>query len=667
MKRAAVKRAAVKRLVLAVAVVGLVVGLDRAFPPDLSRLAHPGGMIRDPEGRVLALRAAPGGVWRFATRAEDVSPIMLRLLVAVEDRRFYEHPGVDPLAAVRAVAQAVRAGHVVSGGSTLTMQVARLLAPKARTFGNKLIECVRALQLTERSDKTQVLGMWLSLAPFGGNLVGVEAASRAYFGKDSSGLDAAEAALLVALPRRPEALRPDLHPAAARLARDRILLAAGREGLLSKAEVAASLAEPVPTRRLAMPDDVPLLFARRGGDLVTTIELPLQEALAGLAREELAELPGNVSLAVMIVDMRERAVIAAFPGDAGNVARAGEMDLTRAVRSPGSALKPFLYALSFEDGLAGPETLLPDAPERFGFYAPEDFSHRFSGRVSAAEALRRSLNLPAVTLLARYGPERFFATLRGAGLRLPEGAAASLPVILGGAGITLDHLLALYAALGTDGRVAALRYVAGRPAPSAALLSPAAAEAVAAILTRPFPGGGPAGIAWKTGTSAGNRDSWALGFDRRHAVGVWIGRPDGSARAGKAAADVALPVLARVFGLLKAAPRPEAWTGPASAGQAGAGPAGPAMLGAAPAADPLCILSPPAAAALSGEAPIVLRAGGGRRPLSFLVNGAPIPSVAALRAVEWQPPSPGFYRVTVLDAAGHAAETSLRVVAAAAP
>jgi len=653
-----------KRLVAALAALALLAagtaGLDRAFPPDLSRLAHPGGMLRDPEGRVLALRAAPGGVWRFATRAGDVSPIMLRLLVAVEDHRFYIHPGVDPLALVRAVAQAVRAGHVVSGGSTLTMQVARLLSPKPRTIGAKLIECLRALQLSERFDKRQILSMWLSLAPFGGNLVGVEAASRAYFGKDAIALDPAEAALLVALPRRPEALRPDHHPHRAARLRDRILMAAGREGLLRPAVLAAALAEPVPTRRLPMPDDVPLLFARRGGDLVTTIERPLQRALAALADDELTSLPPNVSMAAMIVDLQDRAVVAAFPGDAGNVLRAGAMDLTRAVRSPGSALKPFLYALAFEDGLATPDTWLPDGPERFGLYAPEDFSHRFSGRVTAAAALQRSLNLPAVALLARYGPERFAASLEDFGLRLPQGSAASLPVILGGAGITLDHLLALYVALATDGSVAPLKYLPGATSRPVKLLSRVSAAEVAAILTRPIPGSNVRGIAWKTGTSAGNRDSWAIGFDRAHAVAVWIGRPDGSARPGRAAADVALPVFARIFGLLPASPR-------SSDASSIAASEVPESLGEAPASDPLQILSPPPEATFSGLVPIPLRAAGGERPLTFVVNGTPIPSILALREVQFLPPSPGFYQVTVLDAAGHSAETSLRIVDAPPP
>ncbi len=462
---------------------------------------------------------------------------------------------------VRAALQAARAGHVVSGGSTLTMQVARLLAPGPRTLGAKLTESLRAVQLSAHYDKPAVLGMWLSLAPFGGNLVGVEAASRAYFGKPAAALDPAEAALLVALPRRPEALRPDRYPGRARALRDRILAQAARDGLLTSAEAAAAMAEPVPTRRYPMPDLVQTAFAGRAadlaqGDMITTLDRPLQLALAARAREELQRLPPRVSLAVMIADLRTRAVLAAAAGDQGNPERSGWLDLTRAVRSPGSALKPFLYALAFEEGIAAPGTPLPDGPQRFGDFAPEDFARGFSGRVTAADALRRSLNLPAVTLLARYGAQRFAAALRGAGLVLPRDAEASLPVVLGGAGLTLRRLMSLYAALGTDGRLVPLRLLASDPAADGSvLLSPAAAGTVSGILTRPFPGGGPGGIAWKTGTSAGNRDSWAFGFDREHLVGVWVGRPDGTVRPGEAAADVALPILARVFALLPPAPR----------------------------------------------------------------------------------------------------------------
>lgn len=630
---------------------GAIVAADRAFPPNLSRLSAPGGTVRDARGKMLALRATKDGVWRLTTHVPDVSPFFVNLLVAVEDRRFYDFPGVDPLAALRAVWQAVRAGHVVSGGSTITMQVARLLYPEPRTLSAKLIECVRALQLSERFDKRQILSMWLSLAPFGGNLVGVEAASRAYFGEPARELDPAQAALLIALPRRPEALRPDRHPAAAHRVRDRIIRLAESLGLLNRAQARAALAEPVPAHRLPMPDDVPLVFSRRGSAVDTTLQRPLQQALYALAENELQHLPPRVSLAVLVADLRARTVLAAFPNDVGNADRAGELDLTRAVRSPGSTLKPFLYALAFEDGLAGPRTLLPDAPQEFMGYAPEDFSHHFSGRVTAAEALQRSLNLPAVTLLARYGPGRFVAQLSRAGLSLPPRATGSLPVILGGAGITLRHLLALYCALATDGRVVPLRFTAAPEGEADTLLSPAAAEEVAAILTRPFPTRGPEGIAWKTGTSAGNRDSWAVGFDRKKAVAVWIGRPDGSARPGEAAADTAVPVLMRVFGLLPEAPRVLSQPLAASA-----------SLARVPALDPLRIISPPSAATLEEGHEILLRAVGGERPLHFLVDGAPIASTPALRETEWMPPGPGFFHVRVLDADGHSAEISLRIV-----
>lgn len=631
----------------------LLAALDRAYPPDLARLDGPGSAIRDAAGAVLALRPAPGGVWRFPVRTGDVPPFLLRLLVATEDRRFWEHPGVDPLAAARAAMQDMRAGRAVSGGSTLTMQVARLLEPRPRTLGAKVAESLRALQLSLRHDKTAVLGMWLSLAPFGGNLVGVEAASRAYFGKPAATLDPAEAALPVALPRRPEALRPDRHPERAQALRDRILAGAARTGLLTAAEAQAAMAEPVPTRRRPMPGTARTLFADRAGDLATTLDRSLQLALEARARDELRRMPPRVSLAVMVADLRSRAVLAATVGDPDSADRAGWLDLSRAVRSPGSALKPFLYALAFEDGIAAPETLLPDGPRRFGGYAPENLGHGFSGQVAAADALRRSLNVPAVALLARYGAQRFAAALRGAGLALPRDAEASLPVALGGAGLTLRRLMALYAALGTDGRLAPLRLLATEPAAGgAALLSPTAADTVATILTRPFPGGaGPSGIAWKTGTSAGNRDSWAFGFDRDHLVGVWVGRPDGTARPGGAAADIALPILARAFALLPPAPRLAA----------------PLLRASAPAetpADALSLLFPPPSAIIEEGGPVQLRAFGGERPLVFLVDGAVLASTPALREARWTPPGPGFYRVTVLDAGGHAAQAAVRVTTA---
>jgi penicillin-binding protein 1C len=355
----------------------------------------------------------------------------------------------------------------------------------------------------------------------------------------------------------------------------------------------------------------------------------------------------------MVADLHTRRLSALWLGDWNDRARAGRTDLTQAIRSPGSTLKPFLYALVFADGLAHPDTLLTDTPQRFGNYGPEDFTGRFTGRVTAADALRRSLNLPAVGLLSRFGAERFAAKLAAADapLRLPRDAAPSLPIILGGAGLSMRNLMALYAGLATDGSVRPLRLTEGR-ATVARLLPPTAAETVADILTRPFPDETTArGIAWKTGTSWGDRDNWAFGFDRDHLIGVWVGRPDGTAMDGGSASDHALPILARLFSAMPAAPRSAALSSPMLS------------LAAAPAADPLRLLYPPPGAVIEGLGPLSLKAMGGARPLRFLIDGAPIVSIGALRQTEWQPPGPGFYRVTILDAAGSAVHAAIRVKA----
>jgi penicillin-binding protein 1C len=611
----------------------LAVALDRAFPPNLSRLQAVGTEVVDRQGRTVALLPAPGGVWRFATTADEVSPAFLDLLIATEDRHFWHHPGVNPLALARALFQDVRAGRIVSGGSTLTMQAARLLEPRPRTVPGKLFEIARALQLEAHFSKREILGIWLTLAPYGGNLEGVRAGALAWFGTSPRLLEPAQAALLVAIPRRPEALRPDRHADRARRLRDRILLAHG-----------IGDAPDVPTHREKLPRHAPQAVARFAGParVATTLDLPLQQAVERLAAERLADLPERASLALLIADASSREIRAVASGG-------GFLDLTRAVRSPGSALKPFIYALAFQDGLAGPETVLDDTPRRFGRYAPEDFDRGFAGEVTAADALRRSLNLPAVALLDRVGPMRFAAVLQDAGakLRLPPGADPSLPLALGGAGITLRQAASLYAALATDGTAAPLLLRPEDRLPARPFLDPRAAAAVAGVLTEPFPDTLRGGVAWKTGTSWGGRDAWALGFDAHHVAAVWIGRPDGTPLPGATGRSLAVPVLSRLFDLLPPAPRPV-----------------PEILRPEPTrvrADALRLLFPPPDAVLSGPGPVVLRAMGGRRPLTFLVDGAPLLGDPARREAAWTPPAPGFYRVTVLDAEGNAARAAVRV------
>jgi penicillin-binding protein 1C len=648
-------------MVLAVGVGALA--LDHACPPNLSRLHVAATEIADREGRPLAALPAPGGVWRLATRAEDVPPHLVDLLVAAEDRRFFWHPGVDPLALARAAVQWARSGRVVSGGSTLTMQAARLLEPRPRSLRSKLVEIARALQLEARFSKREILGIWLTLAPQGGNLEGVRAGALAWFGRPAARLDVAEAALLIAIPRRPEATRPDRHPEAAEAARNAVLFSRAR-GAAGITSADVELAAPVPRQRQRMPGLAPHLareLAREapGRWVATTLDAGLQRAAEELAGTALRGLPERVSLAMMVADWRAREVRVLVGGAFGEEARAGALDLTRAVRSPGSALKPLLYALAFESGTVQPGTLLDDLPRRFGAYAPENIDRGFAGRITVAEALRHSLNLPAVALLDEIGPLRFASALKAAGAppRLPAGADASLPLALGGAGETLRDMLALYATLADGGRAAPLRLTPGATEAGRQVVERRAVAMVTGILVNPFPTCGPPGIAWKTGTSWGGRDAWALGFDGRHVAGVWVGRPDGTPmltntgqpNAMPTGARLALPLLAQLFERLPPAPLPRQEQRPQT----------PPL---AEKVDRLRLLFPPPGAVLTeSEGHVTLRAAGGRRPLVFLVDGRPLAHEAARREAAWTPEGPGFYRVTVLDANGIAANAQVRV------
>lgn len=550
------------RFGLASAILGVLalIALDRAFPPVLRADARDfARVVTDRDGAPLRAFPDRNGVWRYPVTLDDVAPAYLEALVAYEDRWFWRHPGVNPVAIARAAWQNVRSGRVISGGSTLTQQVARLLHPRPRSVRGKLIELLRALQLEARYDKAEILTLYLNYAPFGGTLEGVQAASYAYLGKPASSLTDAEAALLAVLPQAPSRLRPDRHPERAQRARDKVLRRLAERGFWSHQRVDDALAEWVTARQLDPPRSAPLLARRLAAAdpgaavIQTTLDGALQRSLERHVAHYITRFAEPVSAAVLVLHSATLETLA-YVGSAdflGDRRRAGHVDMIRALRSPGSTLKPFVYGLALDDGLIHSESLLIDAPRVRARYRPTNFGGGFNGPVGATEALRRSLNLPAVQLLENVGPGRFADRLRGVGLPLtiPADGRPSLALALGGAGTRLEALVGAYRALGHHGVAGRPRYRRADPRVETRLLSPGAAWITRAMLT-PAPQGRLAPgrqLAWKTGTSYGFRDAWAIGVDGAHTVAVWIGRPDGTPMPGRTGSTAAVPLLHAVF------------------------------------------------------------------------------------------------------------------------
>jgi penicillin-binding protein 1C len=560
----------------------LGVVLDRLFPLHLPAPDTGSTVVLARDGTPLRAFADSDGVWRYPTTAKQVSPLYLTALLHYEDRWFYRHPGVNPYALARGFIGGLRHGHIVSGGSTLTMQVARIIEPgsdgfRPHTFGGKLVQIFRALQLEAHLNKAQILDLYLNHAPFGGPIEGVEAASWAYLGKPASQLSRAEAALLAVLPQSPSRLRPDRHPEAARAARDKVLKRMRDLGVWSAAQVRDAAVEPVVARSLRAPLSAALLAERlhqqqpQARRIVSTIDADLQRAAEDRVTAYLSRLPARTSAAVLAVDNATlEARIYVGTAEFADPVRLGHVDMVRAPRSPGSTLKPFLYGLALDDGLITSQSLLVDAPQDFGGYKPGNFDEAFSGPVSVAEALQRSLNVPAVDVLDRVGSARFMARLANGGidLGLPDGAKPNLAIILGGAATRLENLVGAYTAFANGGIAGTPRYTKEQPAQPRRLLSPGAAWIIRDILASnpaDVEGAPLAGainrhgeVAWKTGTSYGYRDAWAIGVIDRWTVGVWIGRPDGTPSPGQYGAVTALPLLFQIVDILPQRGRPHA-------------------------------------------------------------------------------------------------------------
>ncbi|HTX72015.1 MAG TPA: penicillin-binding protein 1C, partial [Rectinemataceae bacterium] len=575
-------------------------GTDRALqrlPPALAAtlfvlaffalpgLRFPGGSslaVYDRNGELLGATVSPTGQWRFPPGG-GLPQKFVEALVTYEDRRFFSHPGVDPASLVRAAVQNTRAHEIVSGGSTLSMQAARLARPgRPRNLGEKLVEAWLALRIELTHSKMGVLALYAENAPFGGNVVGIEAASFRFFERPPQSLSWAEAATLAVLPNAPSVANPGKNRALLLDKRDRLLEALRERGRISAADLALAEAEPLPPDAYPLPRLAPRvvdLFAKERGPgtageaqsrVVTTIDASIQRRSTDIAARRLGALAGEGvhNAACLVADLSTGAVLAYVSQSSGSGGAAGDdersgsqVDLIRAERSSGSLLKPFLYAAAIDSGELGPRSLLPDLPTRYGSYGPENYNGMYTGAVRADEALARSLNVPFVRLLRSYGVERFYSLLRSTGmttLRRPS-SDYGLTLILGGAETTLWEISGRFAALART--AAGAGPVEGRPAPGRSgqaagqyfdlglsrgelagrRIRPNPFSRAAALLTldaltnvaRPEEESAwqdyasSRRIAWKTGTSFGNRDAWAVGVDGRFVVGVWTGNATG--------------------------------------------------------------------------------------------------------------------------------------------
>lgn len=650
--------------------------------PDLATLPV-SVAVTDRDGALLRPFTTAAGRWRLPVDRTAVDPRFLAMLIAYEDRNFAGHDGIAWSSMARAAGQFIGAGgHVVSGGSTLTMQVARLIEGEpTRNLWGKLRQMVHADRLEQTLSKNQILDLYLTLAPYGGNIEGIRAATLAYFGKEPTRLTTAEAALLVALPQSPEARRPDRDPKAAEASRNMVLDRLVAMGALGAEEARAAKAEPVPTARRGFP----MLAAHMAEQaakaqpaartIKLTIDRRLQDALERLGTARARLIDPKASVAIVAADIATGDILASV-GSAGLLATEsdGFVDMTTAIRSPGSTLKPLIYGLAFEMGLAHPQSLIEDRPTAFGGYVPVNFDGFSRGTVTIHDALTESLNIPAVVVLDAVGPARLVSRLRRAHAdpRLPVNTAPSLAVGLGGVGITLRDLVSVYAAIGNAGTPVTL-HDGVKPQDNSensrgmpAVLDPVAAWYVSDILADVPPplNGSPGRIAYKTGTSYGYRDGWAIGFDGKTVIGVWVGRPDGAPVPGLSGIIGAAPILFEAFDRIGKnrvpLPRP---------------PAGAVIASNTELPSPLrrfrhpddTVVARDAAPeiafpgdgvdvdlglAAGGSAPLMVKVRNGVPPFTYFANGAPFGRPGFARQSSWTPDGPGYVDLSVVDAEG---------------
>ncbi|MEP1032195.1 penicillin-binding protein 1C [Ekhidna sp.] len=543
--------------------------LDYVFPFD-QRLDY-STLVIDSNGDILNAYLSNDDKWRLYLEQEDITEELKKAILFKEDQYFYSHPGVNPISIVRAFVQNITSGKRKSGASTITMQVSRLLNPKERTYGNKIVEMFNALQLEYHCSKDDILRLYLNLLPYGGNIEGIKSASHIYFGKDPKLLSLAELAGLVAIPNRPSSLSIKNDHAPINQAKDKWLKRFQVANVFQSHIIDLAMTEELKPKRRDLPNHAPHLSRRLKANtknkiIKTYLEYESQKRIEEIASAHINRLKylNVTNTSIIVIENKTRRVIS-YVGSANfyDEQSAGQVDGVSAIRSPGSTLKPLLYALHYDKGNLSPKRRIADVQMSFGGYEPENYDNTFHGWISSEEALRQSLNVPTVQLLNDYGISKFIEPLVRSQFRTIERTKnkLGLSLILGGCGVSLKELAGLYSAFANAGNYQPLQFY--KNVDSTNRESPIVSEQAAYILTeiltevtrpdlpdswkdnpnRPR-------IAWKTGTSFGRRDAWSIGYNQEYTVGVWAGNFSGEGAPELSGVGVAAPILFDVFNVI---------------------------------------------------------------------------------------------------------------------
>jgi len=544
--------------------------MDNLYPVDTERLSY-STVVLSSDGSILSAFLSKDDKWRIQILKEDIPEGLKKAFIFKEDKHFYIHPGVNLISLVRAFFQDIRAGRVVSGASTITMQVARMLSPERRTFFNKFKEIFRALQLESHYSKQEILEMYFNLLPYGGNVEGIKAASLIYLHKQPINLSPAEIASLMIVPNSPRHYRFDNNNGAIIAGRNKWLERFAKAHLFKEKEIQQALSEPLSAKRAELPKIAPqfcIQMAAKHKDeayIKTTLDINLQKKAQNILTEYVQKLTlWNITNSAVIVVRNKDHAVMAYVGSANfdDVAHQGQVDGVDAIRSPGSALKPFLYALAFDQGLATPKTVLYDVPSNFSGYQPQDYDRIFRGKVTVEDALLNSLNVPAVKMLSNMDIATYINVLENGGCRtlVSQQPKLGLSLVLGGCGIKLKELTGLYVTLANGGKYAPLRYTQDQvETKPVQLLSQESSFMISHILTEMQRTDVPANlddaehfpkIAWKTGTSYGHHDGWCVGYNDKYTVGVWVGNFNAAEAQELSGASCAVPLMTQLFGTL---------------------------------------------------------------------------------------------------------------------